>query len=287
MNVHHQLGSDHQKFKSVSQQELEEDFEFDFKPITSGLGFHGKRQGSVDSENEFKKTLNSSRFSSSTLKQSSHQSQYSARNQAPQKPYSELASFSEVSSHQNDAGQFQGDLSLFYQGQVPPTNYQNQFSDNQNSEEDYLFTSTSRLEKKHKFTQPAQSATMMKRFFAYVIDLVMVTFIVSSVVFFMTKFIKLNLAEAFSQYREDFLILMGVLFVGFYVIYFSVFEKTRQSTLGKGLFKLSVVVENETSPTFLRLFFRTLLGFINLFTLGLFMSFDWQDKLAKTKVIQR
>ena len=284
MNVHHHLDSDHPKFNSIAPQELEEEFEFDFKPITSGLGFHGKSQHSLQSENEFKKTLSNTRFSSTTLKQHPQQSQYSIRNQAPQKLYQDSNSFSHESASQNDAGQFQGDLSLFYQGQVPSPDYQSQFSQNQNSEEDKLFSSTLSPDKKQHFFRPP---TMLKRFFAYVADLMIITSIVASVVFFMTKFIKLNLTEAFSQYSEHFLVLMGVLFLGFYFIYFSVFEKTKQSTLGKGLFKLSVVLENDSSPTFLRLFLRTLLGLFNLFTLGLFMSFDWQDKLAGTKVIQR
>lgn len=209
-----------------------DDLDFDFKPITSGLGFH-------------------------------HQKKTDVRPQGLERAVTPapipVAPKKEMNVYQND-------LSLFYglEAQAPAVDPQP-------------------LQKEEK-TFPV--ASRPQRIFAYFLDLIFLGSVLALVLTVMARTISLDLIEAWTLYPHEITPLVVTLFIGFYLIYFSIFEKSEFSTLGKNILGLRVVDEENHSLSLLVLLVRASFGLLNFVSLGLFSYFDLQDKVTGSKVIK-
>jgi uncharacterized RDD family membrane protein YckC len=221
--------------KSQNKSSLVDDLDFDFKPITSGLGFHHQKA------TEVKSTFTERSVAVSPLTQT----------HTPLK---------------KDMNVYQNDLSLFY---------------GQNQQDEIKQPEEKLITEKHY-----PLATKAQRFFAYVTDLFFVTSILGLVLTVMARTIRMDLMDVWQQYPSEITPLVLILFCGFYLMYFSIFEKASQSTLGKNLFGLRVISINNESLSLMALLLRSTIGLLNFVSLGLFSYFDLQNKIIGSKVIQ-
>lgn len=214
-----------------------DDIEFDFKPITSGLGFHQK-------PTEIKPAFTERTMSIPTV---------------PVTPVS-------TPKRQPEMNVYQNDLSLFYgQTQAPEA--------------------APVQETKTEEIKYYKLATKPQRVFAYLSDLLLVTSILGIVLTVMARTISMDLMEVWSQYPNEITPLVVSLFCGFYLIYFSVFEKS-SSTLGKTMFNLRVMGNDDRPLSLMALLMRSLVSLLNFVSLGLFSYFDLQNKVTSSKVIR-
>jgi uncharacterized RDD family membrane protein YckC len=129
-------------------------------------------------------------------------------------------------------------------------------------------------------------APMSRRFVAWMLDLAVILSILS-VVFIGTLissgiplgYVRVNLFEL------EFAFSATVMFLCFYVFYFSFFDKTKYSTPGKHLLGLQVVDLNKKPITFIASMTRSLITIVSFLTLGLASILKIQDKLTDTDVI--
>jgi uncharacterized RDD family membrane protein YckC len=217
---------------------LDEDLDFDFKPITSGLGFHHQKTTEVK---PYASDVNLPKMQSSSKKIISSPS-----------PKMEQNTF------------FQGDLALFYGAPQVETVTREQ----------------AKTEKVYR------QASNSQRVLAYVLDLGLILSFLSLVMMIMARLIHLDLVEAMQTYPHEMTPMLLVLFVGFYLLYFAIFEKTAASTFGKNILGLAVVQENHQSLGFARLVLRTCISLANFISLGFFSYFDLQNKMTGSKVIR-
>lgn len=213
-----------------------DDIEFDFKPITSGLGFHSQKI------TEIKPAFN-------------HESPSMAM---PSMPASQPMARKESNQI------YQNELSSFY-GHEKKT---------------HAPVELQRVEK------IIRTASKSHRVLAYLMDLALVLSTVGIVLTIMARLIDKDLLEVWSAYPNEITPLVVILFTGFYLIYFSIYDKTSSSTLGKNLMGLRVVDLDNKTASFSILVFRTLVTLMNFVSLGLFSYFDLQNKVAHTKVIK-
>lgn len=219
--------------KKVTPPPMSDDFDFDFKPITSGLGFHHQKTTDI-------KPIVTEKIMT----------------------VSPMPLTTPVKKEMNV---YQNDLSLFY-GQTQAATPVQEVAPV--------------MEKTYKL------ATKPQRFFAYLTDLFFVASILGIVLTVMARTISMDLVEVWGQYPNEITPLVVTLFCGFYLIYFSVFEMTNQSTLGKTLFALRVVGMNNKSLPLMSLLVRSFIGLLNFVSLGLFSYFDLQNKVTDSKVIR-
>jgi uncharacterized RDD family membrane protein YckC len=209
-----------------------EDIDFDFKPITSGLGFHHQKATDVKPVIT-ERTVAASTFPSLPLKK--------------------------------EANVYQNDLSLFYGHQKEETSLPVE------------------PVKEEKYYRPA---TKPQRFFAYVTDLLFVVSILGVVLTVMARTISMDLMEVWSLFPNEITPLVVTLFCGFYLMYFSIFEKASQSTMGKNLFGLRVMSMDDRSLSLSTLLLRSMISLLNFVSLGLFSYFDLQNKVTNSKVVR-
>ena len=210
-----------------------EDIEFDFKPITSGLGFHHAKRTEV----------------------------------RPQTTERTVAVAPIPGGPKKEMNVYQSDLSIFY-GQ-------------QNiSEPVQEIVSPVKEEKIFKLASRGQ------RFWAYLLDLSFLVSILGIVLTIMARTISMDLLEVWSLYPHEITPLVVTLFCGFYLIYFSIFEKSTFSTLGKNIFGLRVVNEENQQQTLTVLLIRSSFGLLNFISLGLFSYFDLQNKVTGSKIVK-
>lgn len=162
---------------------------------------------------------------------------------------------------------YQNDLSLFY-GQQTQT------------------ITSPVIEKAERKTKSFKLATRVERASAYMLDLTLVLSFVSLVLTAMARAMEMDLLLAWSEYPHEITPLAVTLFCGFYLMYFSIFEKAPGSTLGKSLFNLNVVTRENTSVTYSSLFMRSVISLLNFVSLGLFSYFDLQNKVTHSKVVR-
>lgn len=219
-----------------NNQALIDDMDFDFKPITSGLGFHHQKP------TEVKATITERTVAVSPMPHPIS---------APKK---------------TDNTIYQSDLSLFY-GQAP--------------QQTILQT-----ELKVEETKYYRMATKPQRVFAYMTDLLLITSVLGIVLTVMARTISMDLMDVWSSYPSEITPLVVTLFCGFYIMYFSIFEKASQSTLGKNLFGIRVTGYDDKSLPLVSLVIRTTVSLLNFVSLGLFSYFDLQNKVTNSKVIR-
>ncbi|WP_408098432.1 RDD family protein [Peredibacter sp. HCB2-198] len=209
--------------------------EFDFKPITSGLGFHHQKA------TEVKPMFTERTVAVSPLPTS-------------------------VPSMKKEMNVYQNDLSMFYnqaQTQEAPVEVEPV------AEEKYY-----------------RVAGKTQRVFAYLTDLTFVAGLLAGVLTIMAKSVDMDLIQVWEQYPHEITPLVVTLFCGFYLIYFAIFEKASQSTLGKNLFNLRVTSMDNGSLSLTTLLMRSIVSLLNFASLGLFSYFDLQNKVTNSKVIR-
>jgi uncharacterized RDD family membrane protein YckC len=218
-----------------NQNQIIDDLDFDFKPITSGLGFNHQKS------TEPKSFITERSFTG--------------------------GQYQTIPVPKKEVNVYKNDLSIFY-GQ------------NSVAEEQSLMPEVkSVVEKSYSLAGKGQ------RVMAYFIDLCFLLLLLSGVLIVMAKTVDLNLVEAWSNYPHEITPLFVTLFCGFYLMYFSIFEKTG-STLGKSLFGLRVSDMEFKSLSFSSLILRTVITLFNFISLGMFSYFDLQNKKTSSKVIK-
>ena len=131
-----------------------------------------------------------------------------------------------------------------------------------------------------------KSAPMTSRFFAWIFDLAVI-FTILSVVFIGTLIssgIPLNYVRE-NLFELEFIFSASVMFLCFYMFYFSFFDKTKYSSLGKHLIGLHVVDEDNKTISFIASMIRSLITVASILTLGLASILKIQDKLTNTDVM--
>jgi len=214
-----------------------DDLDFDFKPITSGLGFHNEK--------------------TTDIKPSFHEgaSHISHSPSIPTRP---------VARRENKEQIYQNDLSLFYGRESTQT-----ISHESIKEEKII-----------------RLATKSQRVLAYVLDLGFLLSCLGLVLTIMARMTDMDLMDVWTKYPNEITPLVVILFAGFYLMYFSIFEKTAQSTIGKNLLGIKVLDLDNKIQSFTMLMFRSFISLMNFVSLGLFSYFNLQNKVSNTKVVK-
>ena len=220
-----------------------DDIDFDFKPITSGLGFHSTKTTEIKPA-----------FSAEAPTMSMPSTM------PTQMPVQTLRKDNQNQIYQNE-------LSIFY-------------NNNRDSIAAQMPAEQTRPEK------IIRNATKSQRVLAYVLDLGLVVSCLGLVLTVMSRLIDMDLMEVWTTYPNEITPLVVTLFTGFYLIYFSIFEKTSTSTIGKNLLSIQVVSLDNKAQSFTMLMFRSFVSLMNFVSLGLFSYFDLQNKVSNTKVIR-
>jgi uncharacterized RDD family membrane protein YckC len=215
---------------------VNDDFEFDFKPITSGLGFNHSKPTDIRPM-VVEKTVTVSPYQNTI---------------APKK---------EMNLYQND-------LSLFYGQASASTSQEVKIDTRETKERSYTL------------------APKALRIYAYLTDLLLVASFLAMILTVMARTISMDLLDVWTSYPNEITPLVITLFCGFYILYFSVFEKTAQSTLGKNIFGLRVVTTDNKILPLSVLILRSVVGIFNFISLGLFSYFDLQNKITSSKVVR-
>lgn len=224
--------------KKTPSVNIVDDLDFDFKPITSGLGFH--HQKTTDIKPAFSEV------------------------QLPKASSVAVAIKQEARQVVPNSQVYQNDLALFYGHEM-------------NKE---IPLENKIIEKNYRLASASQ------RVIAYSLDLAAVISFLAVVLMVMARLIHMDLREAWSTFPHEITPLVLTLFVGFYLIYFSIFEKTQQSTIGKSMIGITVLSVDNKPQGFLLLVVRSFLSLANFVSLGLFSYFDLQNKVSKTKVVR-
>ena len=131
-------------------------------------------------------------------------------------------------------------------------------------------------------------ANIFERFGAWLVDFIMVS--VLFFVMFLSVVLITNTPLAFVRdltLGKEFFLTLLPLFAGFYLFYFSFFDKTVFSSPGKKIFGLKVMTISNESPTLIQAGGRALVTLLSVFTMGLLVFLDAQSRLTDTKVIKR
>lgn len=214
-----------------------DDIDFDFKPITSGLGFHSTKTTEIKP----------------------------AFTEMPSMNINSMPAPAPMARKENNQI-YQNELSIFYNRETAPAaNIQVEAP---------------------KPEKVIRLATKSSRVLAYVLDLALVVSCLGLVLTIMSRTIEMDLMEVWLAYPNEITPLVITLFCGFYLMYFSIFEKTAGSTLGKNLLGISVVNSENRPQSFSMLLLRSFISLVNFISLGLFSYFDLQNKVSGSKVIK-
>lgn len=140
----------------------------------------------------------------------------------------------------------------------------------------------------HMSEETIEEATMPSRFGAWLVDLVLITSIITvtlvSIVFVSQiplSYIRYNIFDL------DLIASLLSISLLFYSFYFSFFDKTTFSSPGKRMFGLKVVSIKDRPITLLQAFSRVFITLVSAITLGLGSIIKVQDKLTDTVVVKK
>lgn len=225
--------------------------EFSFKPLTEGLGFHHGN----------KKAEEAVQIARQQVAERSIPVRQMGRNEHP------------FTSHQRGAGTtaptteyVQNDLALFYApkaeiGTLP--------------------------ELEERLPVAAREADLSVRGIAYLLDLVFIagmTWVTFALIGFLTE---IDFAASLWEGHGEMWAVVGVLFSGYFMLYFTVLEKFQGGSIGKETLDLRVVTTEGNGPSLLRAAARTLITLVGTLSLGFTAWVDLAGKLTNTKVIRR
>lgn len=225
------------------------DEDFDFKPITKGLGFHHsikdqkevsislkKQQGELKEQlNKRAKTLNKNSPKASNM----------------------------------------GDLAPFYQEQKKQSI-------------DLELNQKETKEDNSRNTLEETNANMFIRVAAWLMDIVilLLSFSLSFVLMIFINDAPLEIVKELLMSVELFITVAPMLGI-YYIFYFSFFDKTTFSTPGKRITGLRVVSSNGDNISMLQALMRSVITIVSVLTLGLLVILDAQSKITDTKVVKR
>lgn len=130
-----------------------------------------------------------------------------------------------------------------------------------------------------------ETVNIFKRFFAYAVDisLLVITISCAFVASLYSTGLSFNNAKLILNDPLSS-ILSGLMGCLFYTLYFTFFDKSAFSSIGKRLLNIKLV-SLEGELTFSQTFYRSSLSLISFFSLGLFNILKLEDKLTGTTVI--
>lgn len=228
------------------------DEDFDFKPITKGLGFHH----SIKEKKEIKSSLK--------LKQAELKDQLDNRSKTlnQKKVLSKAASM--------------GDLAPFYEEQKKESISLD------------INEVTKVQTEKISDSQQIYEVSMFARMGAWILDMIIVVtlFTVSFIAMMFASNTSLELVKGLLMTTELFITVMPIFGI-FYIFYFSFFDKTTFSTPGKRIAGIKVVNSKDQNISMLQALMRTLITVVSTLTVGLLVILDAQSKITDTKVIRR
>lgn len=135
------------------------------------------------------------------------------------------------------------------------------------------------------YEQDIETVNIVKRFFAYSVDISLLA-ITASCAFVVSLYSTGMSFNSAKLILNDPLSSILLAFIGclFYTLYFTFFDKSSFSSIGKRLLNIKLV-SLEGELTFSQTFYRSTLSLISLLSLGLFNILKLEDKLTNTTVI--
>jgi hypothetical protein len=228
--------------------------DFDFKPLTDGLGFHDKKEFESKKGDIVKRSMDLKR----DLEQASKNHE-------------------KITNNELDLG----DLAPFY-GKESLASKTQALKEQVNS--------TKKLQPEtHDLVYGVEDkASVFIRFFAWVLDItvIMLTFLAALSLIVIGSNIPVDFLLK-DKVLEMLLWNTSPLFLLFYVFYFSFLDRTSLSTVGKNLLNLKVVSFDNKSIGYGQSLIRATLNLIGLFTLGFINLLDIQGLTSKTKIVHR
>lgn len=246
-----------------------DDFDLEFRPITNGLGFRDTEEKKKDFIK--KKALNRLNEKKNTVLKSSVENSTRSFNRG------DLQAFYEKSDPQD----FSLDKLLGKEIDATPDL----------TEEKQVKTSLEAIsetpEKINSTINSPTEAAFSFRVFAYLTDLIIVTctWVLTLVLF---SFIAEVGSEIYlmKPLPIDLLAMTGILYLCYYVFYFTFMDTTKSSSIGKALVNINVRNLEGERASVLRTFLRSILSILNTLLLGLPSLFGALDKITGTKVLR-
>lgn len=236
-----QTQSNHQKHQPTV--DLFEDF--DFKPLSEGLGFHHGNKA-TEAVKEATRVM---------VERSAHSTRQPVRQVHPFEQHK-----LETQSLSNAPKEFiQNDLALFYNNKQTPV---------------VEINTEEAVEK---------SASKPLRLMAFIIDTALIAAL--SIITIEAVSLLTGLPFWLEFFALDSLTVstLGVLFSAYFILYFTLLEKFQGRSLGKDLLGLSLSTKSSIPMT--KIFFRTLLTLLGFLSLGLTNAVDVPNKITGTKVV--
>ena len=234
---------------SKKPRSVEDVFEdFDFKPITAGLGFQTGNKGE-----EAIQKANLQVAQRATPARSVPVTEH---------PFSAHHRSANAAAPANDY--VQSDLSLFY------------------AKPNETMASTMDFPE----TKSVEVATLGLRAIAFLVDMMIVggmTWITFALVSYLTD---IDFAASLMEGHSDMMIVVGVMFAGYFTLYFTILEKFQGSSLGKEALGLQVETLDGYGPSLLRALARTLITLVGVLSLGLTAWVDLAGKMTTTRVVR-
>jgi uncharacterized RDD family membrane protein YckC len=229
--------------------------EFDFKPITKGLGFHH----SLAETSKIKTELNAQSIE--------------LKNELDTRSKKLLSSFGDNKktspSIETNEVTHMGELAPFYNQKTKQEEIPKLFETEEMEEIRF------------------HNASMSHRFFAYVVDLGIILFMFA--VTFVTIFIAADLPFDFINkimVSNEILPSFILIFALFYTFYFSITDKTAHSSFGKKLLRIKIVYD-DADMSLVKSFSRTLVSIIALLSFGVLTMLSVTDAITNTRVVQK
>lgn len=231
-------------------KDFDENFDdFDFKPLTKGLGFHH----SLQEKNKIKTNL---KLQAESLQRDIDERAKRLLGSASQESVS--------TTHMGDLSPFYTDSSVNVD-EIPTLN-------------DIAHTKT-------EFRY--YDAPMAVRLKAWLVDTLVIFSMcaISTGSLFVVSDMPLD-ALAKVMVSTDILVSLVAIYMLFYMFYFTTLDRTNYSTVGKNLFNLKVVAHNseislkETS-------LKALLSLVSVLSMGMLTMLSLTDQVSKTRVVQK
>jgi uncharacterized RDD family membrane protein YckC len=231
---------------SSSKPTLPEDFfeDFDFRPVTEGLGFHhGKK---TDEAMNMARTIAAEKASASrSIPRSEH-------------PFSNL----QTTTAPIARTYVQSDLSLFYK------------QDSTEIPQDVAAPGS------------AQQAPRAVRAIAFVMDLSILIVVTWATLGGVEFFTKLPLLDSLIVAQSEVMLSALVLFLGYFLIYFTILEKFQGASLGKEVLGLRVVDIHHRPISLVRAASRSVATIFGFLSLGFTAWMDLTSKATDTQVVR-
>ena len=226
--------------------------EFSFKPITEGLGFH---HGS-------KKAEEAVLIARQQVADRAMPTRTANRNEHPFTTHQRTLSGPTALS----SDYVQNDLALFY----APKND---------------FIPVAELEAKE--VRIVRAAEPSVRAIAYGLDLLLIagmTWITFAMIGFLTE---IDFAASLWEGHGEMWVVVGILFAGYFLLYFTVLEKFQGGSIGKEVLELKIITADGRGPSLLRSAARAVITLLGTLSLGLTAWFDLAGSMTSTRVVRR